>query len=96
MVQRMIAKNDGFIKMPIPPNFGRQVKIIVLLVTYKILRLNEKYSVRNYYNFAHKQNHPFIPGKSRINYAGRVYDEKEMINLWNNNQFLVSSFKFLL
>lgn len=24
---------------------------------------------------------PFIPGKSRINYAGRVYDEKEMINL---------------
>jgi CDP-6-deoxy-D-xylo-4-hexulose-3-dehydrase len=49
-------------------------------VTDKILRLNEKYFVRNYYNFALKQT-PFVPGKSRINYAGRVYDEKDMINL---------------
>ena len=49
-------------------------------VTDKILRLNEKYFVRNYYNFAHKHD-PFEPGKSRIPYAGRVYDEKEMINL---------------
>jgi len=24
---------------------------------------------------------PFIPGKSRVNYAGRVFDEKEMVNL---------------
>ncbi|MEA3359370.1 MAG: hypothetical protein U9R17_08210 [Thermodesulfobacteriota bacterium] len=39
-----------------------------------------------------KQNHSFIPGKSRINYAGPVYDEKEMINLLNNNQFPFSSF----
>lgn len=46
-------------------------------VTDKILRLNEKYFVRNYYDFAHKQN-SFVPGKSRINYAGRVYDEKEI------------------
>ena len=50
-------------------------------VTDRILRLNEKYFVRNYYNFAHKQNQPFVSGKSRINYAGRVFDEKEMINL---------------
>jgi len=28
-----------------------------------------------------KQREKFIPGKTRINYAGRVYDEKEMINL---------------
>ena len=28
-----------------------------------------------------KKSDPFIPGKSRINYAGRVYDEKEMVNL---------------
>ena len=40
--------------------------------------------MRNYYNFAHKQNQPFIPGKSRVPYAGRVYDEKEMINLVNS------------
>ena len=24
---------------------------------------------------------PFVPGESRINYAGRVYDEKELVNL---------------
>ena len=28
-----------------------------------------------------KEGEKFIPGKSRINYAGRVYDEKEMISL---------------
>lgn len=28
-----------------------------------------------------KSSEKFIPGKTRINYAGRVYDEKEMINL---------------
>ncbi len=46
-----------------------------------VLRLQSKFSVNQYYDFAHKQNQPFVPGKSRINYAGRVYDEKEMINL---------------
>lgn len=28
-----------------------------------------------------KQNEKFIPGETPINYAGRIYDEKEMINL---------------
>lgn len=39
--------------------------------------------VRVYYQFVHKQKQeqPFVSGKSRVNYAGRVYDEKEMINL---------------
>ncbi len=45
-----------------------------------IMRLNQSFHVKNYYEFAHvKQS--FIPGKSRISYGGRVYDEKEMINL---------------
>lgn len=37
----------------------------------------------DYYNAIHKpeQNELFIPGKSRVNYAARVFDEKEMINL---------------
>ena len=30
-----------------------------------------------------KDQEKFIPGKTRINYAGRVYDEKEIINLVN-------------
>ena len=30
-----------------------------------------------YYRLVHKtkQNEPFTPGKSRVNYAGRVFDE---------------------
>ena len=36
-----------------------------------------------YYRLVHqaKQMEPFIPGKSRVNYAGRVFDECEMQNL---------------
>ena len=36
-----------------------------------------------YYRLVHgaKQKEPFMPGKSRVNYAGRVFDEKEMQNL---------------
>lgn len=39
--------------------------------------------VREYYFIKHKTTciFPFIGGKSRINYAGRVFDEKELINL---------------
>ena len=39
--------------------------------------------VREYYFLVHeeKQNAPFVPGKSRVNYAGRVFDEKEMLAL---------------
>jgi CDP-6-deoxy-D-xylo-4-hexulose-3-dehydrase len=42
--------------------------------------------VREYYELVHKinQSKPFVPGKSRINYAGRVFNEKEM-------QYLVES-----
>lgn len=32
-------------------------------------------------NFCHSRKEVFIPGKSEIPYAGRVYDEKELINL---------------
>ncbi|TCD47961.1 lipopolysaccharide biosynthesis protein RfbH [Chlorobium sp. N1] len=38
---------------------------------------------REYYELVHKpvQEAPFEPGQSRVAYAGRVFDEKEMINL---------------
>lgn len=36
--------------------------------------------VREYYLIAHKKE-AFIPGKSKVNYAGRIFDEKELINL---------------
>lgn len=38
---------------------------------------------KEYYELVHKpkQEQEFVSGKSRVNYAGRVFDEKEMINL---------------
>lgn len=38
---------------------------------------------KEYYKLVHKpqQDKDFVEGKSRVNYAGRVFDEKEMINL---------------
>lgn len=38
---------------------------------------------KEYYELVHKpmQDKEFVAGKSRVNYAGRVFDEKEMINL---------------
>lgn len=38
---------------------------------------------KEYYNLVHKttQTKPFVAGQSRVNYAGRVFDEKEMTNL---------------
>ena len=38
---------------------------------------------KEYYELVHKpqQTKEFIEGKSRVNYAGRVFDEKEMVNL---------------
>ena len=38
---------------------------------------------KEYYALVHKKNleQEFISSKSRINYAGRVFDEQEMINL---------------
>ncbi len=39
--------------------------------------------VRAYYQLVHQasRNGEFIAGKSRVNYGGRIFDEKEMINL---------------
>lgn len=36
--------------------------------------------VREYYALAHASRQEFIPGASRVNYAGRVFDEREMAN----------------
>jgi len=39
--------------------------------------------VAEYYRLAHApaQAEPFVPGVSRVNYAGRVFDEREMVSL---------------
>ncbi len=48
-----------------------------------VIRAMIKDRSRLYYEKFHKpkQQEPFIPGKSRINYAGRVFDEKELLGL---------------
>jgi CDP-6-deoxy-D-xylo-4-hexulose-3-dehydrase len=64
------------------------------LLQKKIARLNKEaiskvlkgyifYKTKHYYQTIHKtvQELPFMPGKSKINYAGRIFDEKELINL---------------
>ena len=51
----------------------------------KINALHDKIleMVAEYYRLAHApvQHKTFVPGESRVNYAGRVFDEKEMVNL---------------
>lgn len=39
--------------------------------------------VKEYYSLRHRpeQCAEFVPGKTRVNYAGRVFDEKELVNL---------------
>ena len=39
--------------------------------------------VADYYRQVHAsaQGKPFVPGRSRVNYAGRVFDEHELVNL---------------
>ena len=48
-----------------------------------VLRAEILSKVAEYYRLAHEpaQQAAFVPGKSRVNYAGRVYDEREMVNL---------------
>ena len=49
----------------------------------KVLRKLTFRHVSSFYQNIHlpKLTRPFVPGESRINYAGRVYDEKEMVSL---------------
>jgi len=44
------------------------------------LRAQILHLVREYHAAAHSPR-PFVPGKSRVNYSGRVYDDREMVNL---------------
>ena len=51
----------------------------------KIKQLHDEIieKVKEYYLLAHapQQSAPFVPGESKVNYAGRVFDEKELCNL---------------
>ncbi|MDF2954017.1 MAG: dTDP-4-amino-4 [Thermodesulfobacterium sp.] len=47
----------------------------------EVLRVWFKFQIVNYYKIFHKKETSFTPNKTHINYAGRVYDEREIINL---------------
>lgn len=49
----------------------------------KVLKAISLSQTKTYYNTIHKptQTKPFVSGESRVSYAGRVFDENEMINL---------------
>ncbi|MBL8018087.1 MAG: lipopolysaccharide biosynthesis protein RfbH [Leptospirales bacterium] len=52
----------------------------------RFLRKFMESQTRNYYQAIHKpaQDSPFEPGKTRVTYAGRVFDAGEMVNLTNS------------
>ncbi|KRE75860.1 hypothetical protein ASL11_00805 [Paenibacillus sp. Soil750] len=47
----------------------------------KVLRQEIFCKVKNYYDVFHKKNDNFNPNSTQLPYGGRVFDEKEMINL---------------
>jgi CDP-6-deoxy-D-xylo-4-hexulose-3-dehydrase len=65
--------------------------------TREQLKLEIFEKIRAYYQLVHKASHnaEFVAGKSRINYAGRVFDEKEMINLIDSSlEFWLTAGKY--
>jgi len=81
-----------FEKQPLPfPSYLRIEKIFLLhnSIVIKPLAILKKDTMKSvyrklitndiprFYKHAHKQR-PFVPGKSSVNYAGRVFDEKEI------------------
>ncbi len=44
------------------------------------LRASIREQVKQFYEAAHAEK-PFVPGESRVQYAGRVFDEKEIVNM---------------
>lgn len=53
------------------------------MVTAEQLKQEILNKTKEYYELVHKpvQEKEFVAGKSRVNYAGRVFDEREMVNL---------------
>ena len=48
-----------------------------------------------YYSLVHNQKEDFVPGKSRVNYGGRFFDENELVNLVDSSlEFWLTSGRF--
>ena len=84
-LQEGIIKHESIIRcdklISIAPEVIVKPKVAVLKKTKisEVLRKVAGISVKGIYSEIHKVAE-FIPGKSRVNYAGRVFDEKEICN----------------
>lgn len=63
-----------------PSFLAKKIGLLNRETLEKILRLIFKMCTGSFYESVHKpaQQKAFVPGKTKINYAGRVFDEKEM------------------
>ncbi len=60
-----------------------------------VLRKEILEKVKEYYNEAFNNPKDFVPGQSRVSYAGRVFDEKELITLVDSSlEFWLTSGRF--
>lgn len=90
--QSLEVSEDGYLHIKIPERMGKKVDLIVLPsadsdknlrkdILEKDLRQAALYCAATHYEIKHKKKDcGFKPGE-RIPYAGRVFDEKEIINL---------------
>ena len=80
--QNSVIRCDKLITIS-PERIARnKVAVLKTLKINEVLRKVARISVDGIYNKIH-QSSTFIPGKSRVNYAGRVFDEKEITNAVN-------------
>jgi len=77
--QKSIIRCDKLITISADRIARKNVAILKTSKISEVLRKVARICVDGMYNKIHKTS-SFIPGKTRINYAGRVFDEKEMIN----------------
>jgi CDP-6-deoxy-D-xylo-4-hexulose-3-dehydrase len=67
-------------KIPLSDNL-KHIEILDQMQIEKLLRKQILAHVENFYDSVHKKTGDFLPGVTPVVYGGRVYDEKEMINL---------------
>jgi CDP-6-deoxy-D-xylo-4-hexulose-3-dehydrase len=77
--QESIIRCDKIITIDPKRIVRSQVAFLKKIKAAEVLRKISMISVNGFYGTIH-QKETFSPGKSRINYAGRVFDEKEIAN----------------
>jgi len=77
--QKSVIRCDKLITISHERIARRNVAQLNKSKTNEVLRKINRMSVSGIFDTLHKTN-GFIPGKSKVNYAGRVFDEQEVVN----------------